>query len=65
VPHFELVTADGDVLGATELGRPDWPPGSVIYTGPDEPTLRVARDLETQNDDPEVHFTGARRRACV
>jgi hypothetical protein len=26
VPHFQLVTVDGDVLGATKLGRPDWPP---------------------------------------
>jgi hypothetical protein len=23
VPHFQLVTADGVVLGARELGRPD------------------------------------------
>jgi Fic family protein len=36
VPHFQLVTVDGTVLGARHLGRPDWPPGSVIYTGPDK-----------------------------
>jgi hypothetical protein len=35
MPHFQLVTTDGTVLGARELGRPDWPPGSTIYTGPD------------------------------
>jgi hypothetical protein len=37
-----------------ELGRPDWPPGSVIYTGPNEPNLGVVNVLETDNDeDPE------------
>jgi hypothetical protein len=41
VPHLQLVTTDGTVLGARELGRPDWPPGTVIYTGPNEPNLRV------------------------
>jgi hypothetical protein len=56
VPHFQLVTTDGTVLGAGELGRPDWPPGSVIYTGPTEPNLRVVRELDTENDDPEMHF---------
>jgi hypothetical protein len=56
VPHFQLVTVGGDVLGARELGRPDWPPGSVIYTGPDGPNLRVVRVLETddeRDEDPE------------
>jgi hypothetical protein len=24
------------VLGARHLARPDWPPGSVIYTGHDD-----------------------------
>jgi hypothetical protein len=42
---------------ARELGRPDWPPDSVIYTGPDEPNLRVVRELDTENDDPEMHIT--------
>jgi hypothetical protein len=51
------VTTDGDALGPVELGRPDWPPASVIYTGPNEPNLRVVRELDTENDDPEVHFT--------
>ena len=40
-----------------DLGRPDWPPRSVIYTGPDEPNLRVVPELDTENDDPEMHFT--------
>jgi hypothetical protein len=57
VPHFQIVTTDGEALGARELGRPDWPPGSVIYTGPDEPNLCVVRELDTENDDPEMHFT--------
>jgi len=30
VPHFQLITVDGDVLGARELSGPDRPPGSVI-----------------------------------
>jgi hypothetical protein len=41
------------VLGACELGRPDWPPGSVIYTGPDEPDLRVVNVVTADDDDPE------------
>jgi hypothetical protein len=56
VPHFQLVTVDGTVLGAEPLGRPDWRAGSVIYTGPDEPDLRAVRELDTGNDDPEMHF---------
>jgi len=39
MPHFQLVTVDGDVLGARELSGRDWPPGGVIYTGPEEPNL--------------------------
>jgi hypothetical protein len=57
MPHFQLVTIAGTVLGARELGGPDWPPGSVSYTGPDEPDLRVIRELDTERDDPEMHFT--------
>jgi hypothetical protein len=30
MPHFQLVTVDGDALGAVQLGRPDWPVGSVV-----------------------------------
>jgi hypothetical protein len=52
VPHFQLRTADGDELGAVHLGRPDWPPGSVIYRGGDQPDLRVVDVIVL--DDPEV-----------
>ena len=34
-----------------ELARPDWPPGSVIYRGGDDPNLRVLDVLPS--DDPE------------
>ena len=44
-------------LGPPELDGPDWPRGSVIYTDPDEPNLRVVHELNTENDDPEMHFT--------
>ena len=57
MPHFQLVTTDGTVLGARELGRPDRPPGSVIYTGPDEPNLRIVDVLETEDDDDPERFT--------
>jgi hypothetical protein len=53
VPHFQLVTVDGAVLGARELGRPDWLPGSVFDTGPDEPNPRVVDVLEDDDEDPE------------
>ena len=33
VPHFALVTTDGDAPGAVELGRPDWPDGAIIFLG--------------------------------
>jgi hypothetical protein len=61
MPHFPLVTV-GTVVRALELGRPDWPPGSVIYTGPEKPTSRVARVLETEEDDPGDALQGAPRR---
>jgi len=47
------VRADGDGLGARELGWPDWPPGNVIDTGRDEPALRVVRMLEEADGHPE------------
>jgi hypothetical protein len=53
LPHFQLVTVDGEALGARELGRPDWPPGSVIYSGSDESSLRVVEVLDDDEDDPE------------
>jgi hypothetical protein len=52
VTHFALVTTDGEELGAVHLGRPDWPPGSVIYRGGDEANLRVVEVVGL--DDPEV-----------
>jgi hypothetical protein len=50
--HFALVTPDGDTLGTVELGRPDWPDGSIIYRG-DKPNLRVVGHLESDGD-PEM-----------
>jgi hypothetical protein len=50
VPRFTLVTRDGDDLGQVQLGRPDWPVGSVIYRG-DPPNLRVVG--RTEKDTPE------------
>ena len=38
---FELETADGTPLGTTELQRPDWPVGSIIYKGGAAPDLLV------------------------
>jgi hypothetical protein len=57
VPHFQLVTIDGLALGAHELDRLEAIPGSVIDTGPNEPNLRIVRELYTGNDDREMHFT--------
>lgn len=51
MPHFQLVTADGEALGAVHLGPPDWPPGSIIYRGGDQPNLRVVDMLDL--GDPE------------
>jgi hypothetical protein len=52
VPHFQLRTADGESLGVVALSRPDWPPGSVIYRGRDDPNLRVLEILVL--DEPEL-----------
>jgi hypothetical protein len=57
VPHFRLVTVEGTVLGARELDGADWPPGSLILGAAGEPNLRVVRELDTENDDPEIQFT--------
>ena len=51
--HFQLVTTHGEALRATELARPEWPPGSVIYRGGDEPNLRVVGRIA--GDDPETY----------
>jgi hypothetical protein len=56
------VPLTGPCSAPASSAGPDWPPGSVIYTGPDEPNLRVVRILDTENDDPEMHLHGARRR---
>ena len=52
MPHFQLVTADGETLGPMELGRPDWPPGSMIYRGGDQTNLRVIDVIPSE--DPET-----------
>jgi hypothetical protein len=56
VPHFNLVTLDGDSLGAVELALRDWPPGTVIDLGGTEGKLRVLGRLTgtEREDDPEV-----------
>ena len=45
MPHFRLVTPDGEGLGPVELSRPDRPDGSVIYRGPELGNLRVVGRL--------------------
>jgi hypothetical protein len=47
VHTFEIVTTDGHELGRVELGRPDWPVGSVIYRGGPQSDLRVVERRET------------------
>ena len=37
----------------TRLSRPDWPAGSVNYTGPDEPNPRVVDVIANDEEDPE------------
>ena len=51
MPHFALVTTDGDALGAVELGRPDWPDGTIIYRD-GEPNLRVVGSDSTKHNAP-------------
>ncbi len=46
MPHFALLTTDGESLGPIELGRPDWPPGTVICRG-DGDNLRVIEWIES------------------
>jgi hypothetical protein len=53
MPHFALVTTDGDALGAVELDRSDWHDGAIIDRG-DEPNLRVVGLVAT--DDREHGF---------
>jgi hypothetical protein len=49
---FRLITPDGEPLGPIELQRPDWPAGSIIHRGGDQPNLRVL-DVLSGLDDPE------------
>jgi hypothetical protein len=52
VHTFEIVTTDGRELGPRELGRPDWPIGSVICRGCPTPNLRVvAARIGWRRDD--------------
>jgi hypothetical protein len=44
---FQIVTTDGRELGRMELGRPDWPVGSVIHRGGPGPNLRVVERRES------------------
>jgi hypothetical protein len=57
MPHFQIVTTDGVAPGAHELDQHDWLPGSVIYTAPNGPDMRVVRHLDAEDDDAKMHFT--------
>ncbi len=50
MPHFQLVTVDGDALGAVELDRSDFPDGSV-FDRDHRPSFRVVARIEA--DDAE------------
>ena len=63
MPHFALVTTDGDALGTIELGRPDWPDGAIIYRG-DEPNLRVVGRLATDDSEHGPRPAGPPGRAA-
>jgi hypothetical protein len=52
VPHFQLVTTDGEALGPVELAGSDWPVGRVVELS-DGRSVRVVRWLES-DDDPEL-----------
>jgi hypothetical protein len=41
VPHYTLVTKDGDSLGSAELNGQNLAVGDTIYRGSLEPNLRV------------------------
>jgi hypothetical protein len=49
---FRLITPDGEPLGLTELQRPDWRVGSIIYRGGAQRNLRVL-DVLSGLDDQE------------
>jgi hypothetical protein len=52
MPRFALETVDGDTLGTIDLGRPDWPDGSIIWR-PKEGNLRVLGH-RTQDGDESI-----------
>jgi hypothetical protein len=56
MPHFQIVLVDGTVLGARHIGRPDWPPGSVIYTARMSRTCASCASSTPGTIDPEWHF---------
>jgi hypothetical protein len=60
MPHFALVTVDGESLGPVELGRPDWPDGSIIYRG-DQENLRVVGFLPAEDTEHEFAVLFIRR----
>lgn len=41
-------------MAPASSARPDWPPSSVICTGPDEANLRLIRVLETDDEHVEL-----------
>lgn len=60
VPHFQLVTVDGDALGVVEFGQPDWPIGSVIHQAPSIPNLRVVDRISVAGDPEEFDSSSSR-----
>jgi hypothetical protein len=55
MPHYAAVTTDGVPLGDIRLNGYDWHHRSTIYTGPEQPNLRVVDVLES--DDPDKAAT--------
>jgi hypothetical protein len=53
LPHFTLVTLDGDSLGAVELEHRDCRSGTVIQPRNNGRRLRVLARLKQCKDDPE------------
>jgi hypothetical protein len=49
MPQFRLERRDGEDLGTISLGRPDNPPGSIIWRG-NGPNLRVVGHREADAD---------------
>jgi len=49
MPHYGLVTSDGESLGAVELAGQDWKPGMRIFRGRGKPNLHVL-DVRTADD---------------